>query len=72
VAAINGCSPRYFAERNSPRRKKSNNRTENSHQPTQMRERKQQRLKSVKSARRFLSTFTAFHNHFIFQRRLIP
>lgn len=51
--------------------KRLNNRAENSHQPTRRRERKQQRFKSAKSAQRFLSTFTAFYNHFYIQRHLI-
>lgn len=51
--------------------KRLNNRAENSHQPTRRRERKQQRFKSVKSAQRFLSIFTAFYNHFNIQRHLI-
>jgi putative transposase len=48
-----------------------NNRAENSHLPTPRRERKQQRFKSIKSAQRFLSTFTAFYNHFNIQRHQI-
>ncbi len=51
--------------------KRLNNRAENSHQPTRRRERKLQRFKSAKSAQRFLSTFTAFYNHFNTQRHLI-
>ena len=51
--------------------KRLNNRIENSHQPTRRRERKLQRIKSAKSAQRFLSTFTAFYNHFNIQRHLI-
>lgn len=51
--------------------KRLNNRAENSHQPTRRRERKQQRFKSIKSAQQFLSTFTAFYNHFNIQRHLI-
>lgn len=51
--------------------KRLNNRIENSHQPTRRRERKLQRFKSAKSAQRFLSTFTAFYNHFNIQRHLI-
>ena len=51
--------------------KRLNNRAENSHQPTRRRERKQQRFKTMKSAQRFLSTFTAFYNYFNIQRHLI-
>ena len=51
--------------------KRLNNRAENSHQSTRKRERKQQRFKSAKSAQKFLSTFTAFFNHFNIQRHLI-
>lgn len=51
--------------------KRLNNRAENSHQPTRRRERKQQWFKFVKSAQCFLSTFTAFYNHFNIQRHLI-
>ena len=48
-----------------------NNRAENSHQPTRRRERKQQRFKTSRSAQQFLSTFTAFYNHFNNQRHLL-
>ena len=48
-----------------------NNRAENSHQPMRRRERKLQRFKTAKPAQRFLSTFTAFYNHFNIQRHLL-
>ncbi len=53
------------------RGKRLNNRAENSHQPTRRRERKLQRFKSPASAQKFLSTFSAFYNHFNIQRHLI-
>ena len=48
-----------------------NNRAENSHQPTQRRERKMQHFKSPGSAQRFLSAHAAFHNTFNVERHLI-
>jgi putative transposase len=41
-----------------------NNRTENSHQPTRLREKKMQRFKSAKHAQRFLSAFGLISGHF--------
>jgi transposase-like protein len=51
--------------------KRSNNRTENSHQPVRRRERKMQRFKSPSSAQRFLNIHSATYNTFYFQRHLI-
>ena len=48
-----------------------NNRAENSHQAVRRRERKLQRFKSARSAKRFLSMHGAVHNTFNFQRHLI-
>ena len=41
-----------------------NNRAENSHQPTRLREKKMQRFKSAKQAQRFLSAFGPITGHF--------
>jgi DDE domain len=41
-----------------------NNRAENSHQPTRLREKKMRRFKSVKQAQRFLSAFGPIAGHF--------
>ena len=41
-----------------------NNRAENSHQPTRLREKKMRRFKSVKQAQRFLSAFGPISGHF--------
>ena len=50
---------------------RKNNRAENSHQAVRRRERKLQRLKSARSAQRFLSMRGPVHNTFNFQRHLI-
>src|ERR1700757_3465512 len=50
---------------------RANNRAENSHQAVRRRERKLQRFKSARSARRFLSMHAAVHNTFNLQRHLI-
>jgi len=50
---------------------RSNNRAEVSHQPTRRRERQRIRLKSPRSAQRFLSSHAAIANHFHVQRHLI-
>jgi putative transposase len=44
--------------------KRLNNRAENSHQPTRLRERKMRRFKSAGHAQRFLSAFGPISNHF--------
>jgi putative transposase len=41
-----------------------NNRAENSHQPTRLREKKMRRFKSAKHAQRFLSAFGPISGHF--------
>ncbi|WP_394368080.1 DDE-type integrase/transposase/recombinase [Leptolyngbya boryana] len=41
-----------------------NNRAENSHQPTRVRERRMRRFKSLGQAQRFLSTFDLIRGHF--------
>jgi putative transposase len=41
-----------------------NNRAENSHQPTRLREKKMQRFKLAKHAQRFLSAFGPIAGHF--------
>ncbi len=48
-----------------------NNRVEQSHQPTRLRERQMRRFKSVPSAQRFLSAFSRFYNHFRVRRHLL-
>jgi putative transposase len=44
--------------------KRLNNRAENSHQPTRLREKKMRRFKSAKQAQRFLSAFSLIAGHF--------
>ena len=46
-----------------------NNRVEQSHQPTRLRERVMRRFKSVPSAQRFLAAFSSFCNHFRLEAR---
>jgi putative transposase len=48
-----------------------NNRVEQSHQPTRLRERQMQRFKSASSAQRFLAAFSCFCNHFRPRRHLL-
>jgi len=48
-----------------------NNRVEQSHQPTRLRECQMRRFKSVPSAQRFLVTFSGFCNHFRVRRHLL-
>ena len=49
-----------------------NNRVEQSHPPTRLRERRMQRFKSVGSAQAFLATFSRVCNHFRISRHLLP
>lgn len=48
-----------------------NNRVEQSHQPTWLREQQMRRFKSVPSAQRFLAAFSGFCNHFRLRRHLL-
>jgi putative transposase len=48
-----------------------NNRVEQSHQPTRLRERRTRRFKSIASAQRFLAAFSRFCNHFRPRRHLL-
>jgi len=48
--------------------KRLNNRAENSHQPTRLREKKMRRFKSARHAQRFLSAFSPITGHFQPQR----
>src|SRR5260370_39656126 len=51
--------------------KRLNNRAENSHQPTRLREKKMRRFKSAKHAQRFLSAFGPISGHFQPRRYLM-
>src|SRR6185295_17385627 len=53
------------------RHKGLNNRAENSHQPTRLRERVMRRFKSAGNAQRFLSAFGIISQHFRPRRRLL-
>ena len=48
-----------------------NNRAENSHQPTRLRERAMKRFKSLRHAQRFLSAFSGISAHFRPRRHLL-
>lgn len=48
-----------------------NNRVEQSHQSTRLRERRMQRFKSILSAQQFLAAFSRFCNHFRISRHLL-
>jgi putative transposase len=50
--------------------KGQNNRSENSHQPTRLRERVMRRFKSAGHAQRFLSAFGIISSHFLVGRHL--
>lgn len=52
--------------------KRLNNRAENSHQPTRLREKKMRRFKSAKQAQRFLSAFGPLSQHFQPGRHHLP
>jgi putative transposase len=54
------------------RRKGLNNRAENSHQPTQRRERQMKRFKSAGQAQRFLSAHDGINNLFHLRRHQVP
>jgi len=49
-----------------------NNRAENSHQPTRVRERQMKRFKSSEQAQRFLSVFESLNAPFRLRRHLLP
>ena len=51
--------------------KRLNNRAENSHQPTRLRERKMRRFKSAGHAQRFLSAFSPIYEHFKLRRHCL-
>ena len=48
-----------------------NNRVEQSHEPTRLRERRMQRFKSPAQAQRFLTAFSSICNHFRVRRHLL-
>ena len=68
---LSGRSPRGFAVGDHRRSKYLNNRAENSHQPTRIRERAMKRFASPGQAQRFLFAFSHIRQHFRPRRHLI-
>ncbi len=62
----------HFAPRVTPRyRSDTNNRAENSHQPTRVREKVMRKFKSAGQAQRFLSAFSLILSYFRPRRHLL-